>query len=59
MRLTKTPSPHRVHDYNLALTKEELLLIANDSISDYFYTNKMLDPIKREAKRLGAGEEQS
>lgn len=56
MMLTRTPSKHRVHDYSLVLTKEELLCIAHDGISDFFYTNKMLDLIKKEAKRLGSGE---
>lgn len=41
------------HDYNIKLTREELLCIAHDSISDYYYTNKMLDLIKKEADRLG------
>ena len=40
------------HHYNIKLTREELLMIANDGISDFFYTNKMLDLIKKEAKRI-------
>ena len=47
------------HHYNIKLTREELLMIANDGISDFFYTNKMLDLIKKEAKRLGSRQEQS
>jgi hypothetical protein len=51
--LTRTPAQH--HDYNLKLTKEELLCIANDSISDYCYTNKLLELIKKEAKKINGG----
>lgn len=49
--LTRTPA--QGHDYNLKLTKEELLYIHHDGISDWHYTNKMLDLIHREAERLG------
>jgi hypothetical protein len=56
VRLTRTPSSYRVHDYSLALTEEEVRLIAHDSITDYFYTNKLLDLIKKEADRLESRE---
>jgi hypothetical protein len=57
VRLTRTPSSYRVHDYSLALTEEEVRLIAHDSITDYFYTNKLLDLIKKEADRLESREQ--
>jgi len=41
------------HDYNLKLTKEELLNIHHDGISDWFYTNKLLDLIHKEGEKLG------
>ncbi len=42
-------------EISIFMTVEELMLIANDSISDYHYTNKLLDMIKRKAERLGSG----
>jgi len=53
MKLTRTPSRNRIHDYNLNLTKEEILCLAHDAISDWYYTNKLLEIIRKEAKRLG------
>lgn len=55
MKLTRTPSSHRVHDYSLALTRGELLEL------DVFGPawQKLSELIEKEAKRLGAGEEQS
>jgi hypothetical protein len=31
------------------------MCIANDSISDYYYTNKLLELIKKEAKKINGG----
>ncbi len=42
----------RSHKYHICLTEEELMCIANDSISDYYYTNKLLELIKKEAGKL-------
>jgi D-serine deaminase-like pyridoxal phosphate-dependent protein len=51
VKLTKGNA--RSHKYHLCLTVEEIRMIANDGISDFFYTNKMLDLIKSEAAKLG------
>lgn len=55
MKLTKGNA--RSHKYHLCLTTEEIRMIATDGISDFFYTNKMLDLIKKEAEKLGSGKE--
>jgi hypothetical protein len=56
VKLTRTPAQR--HSYNVKLTREEVRLIAHDSITDYFYTNKLLDLIKKEAERLESREQQ-
>lgn len=40
-------------EISIFMTVEELHMIAHDSISDYHYTNKLIDMIKRKSERLG------
>lgn len=55
MKLTRTPSKYRKHDYSLVLSREELLALNGES--DLESVNKATDSlwslIEREAKRLG------
>ena len=59
MKLTRTPGSRRVHDYSLALTKDELIGMSHyGSIGgQLILINELFNLIDREAERLGAGEE--
>lgn len=57
MKLTKTPAHHQHHDYNLKLTKAELLSIYRvatclDGEGDFRTWCEMLDLIEAEGKKL-------
>ena len=52
MRLNKAPGMYHQYDYSLTMTKEELLLIANDSMSDHHYTNELLGLIYKAADKI-------
>ena len=54
MQLSRTPSLSRVHDYNLALTKDELLGLFVDE--KYGEWEKVMKLIQKEVDRLGSGE---
>jgi hypothetical protein len=52
VRLIRTPSSYRVHDYNLALTREELISIGGDP-TDWILFDKLFDLIEKEAEKIG------